>query len=190
MKTQNFNIENLSNEEQELLLQKLQQNKMIRMEKEILLLKEQVIKREIQINERFDEVQEGIEKVINKTSRIENKISSEDYLNRENLGQKLCNPTISSHRATKILRIIGILKESSVIPKMQYTDGNNPIALKYKFIRNSGYEDFNYKYNVEKIKEKWERYLRDNNLYNDFYSCETKQEVDNFIDNLYDDISI
>ena len=185
-KKESLNISKLSPEEQELLLQKLQQNKIIRMEKEIQLLKEEALKRDAIMNEKLDELHDGVKKVINKQSRIESHIHSKDYLVRSNLGQELSNPALSAQRTTKLLKIIGVLKDNSNIPYLKYTEGYVPVAQKYKISNNSGYEKFDYKYNVEKIKTKWEKWLADKDLFDNFYNCETKKDLDVFIDNLFE----
>ena len=133
--------------------------------------------------------QNEIEKVKNDLLRQNEKVffihshsADEKYLTLRTLGQRNIPPI--ANKMTRLLQYAGILQKGKTIPYSNLLTGKEPISVTYKISNAQGYEGLGYKYFEAKTWEIAHKKLKKDNLFNDFMSCKTKEELDKYLGKL------
>lgn len=136
--------------------------------------------------ENADEItslREDLKKNYEKQSYIKDRVYSNEYVNRTNLG-KNNNPKISGRMMTMLMRWAGIIQQYSGEPYAQFFEGVNPICIREKFILDNGYEDFKIHFHQERTWKRIHSELDKSGLVEEFYQCKSYDEMKEFIQEL------
>lgn len=141
-------------------------------------------------NKKISEIEEATKQIADKSSFVNKRVYGDDFVNVSLLGQD-CDPIISNQRMNKLLVIVGInMKVAPSKPRQELYKGKDPIVQRRKVTFSNNGEDFQPLYHRERIWIVIKNRLDKMGFLNTFMSCKTKDEMDKFIDGLYNGVSI
>jgi len=181
-----LDISKLTKEQKHVLMTELSKDMMVNLSQELNNYKALTDKRmndlETQINDVTDNIEQDLNNLINKTIKIHTDSADDKYYTRRNLG-KMCNPVIKN-KMTNLLRWAGIIQKNQNIPYDKYLNGKEPLAITYKITNANGYENIDYKYHFKKSWEIINEKLNNYGIYNQFYACKSRTEINSYIDKI------
>lgn len=154
--------------------------------KDIVMLQDQVSQmheNQIKLQESLIQTQNSLIDYTQATGHVKRLSHSDEYVNKTNLGKNY-RLKISPQRISKLLKYCGIEQQNSKEPYSNYLQGNEPLVVREKFTTDRGYEDYLIRYHQERTWSKIYKQLQSDEIYNDFMSCVTVNELNSFIDDL------
>ncbi len=122
--------------------------------------------------------------------------ASGKYFTRTEIGD-VNQPKISAQRMKTLMQYARIIlrkdkntNDKTDVPYTNCLDGDTPLAIKRKSFLANGTELYTYIYHKERTWKKIFNRLKKDGLYEKFANCQTKSEIDRFIDGLSDDAPI